>query len=151
DKMAITEGTRQLTFRLLISRIDRVANLAHAGLGLRHGDHAAILSPNRLEYLEVISGLSSAGVAVATIGPTASADEIRFICDDAAARVLFVDPALKEAAHAAAPPCVERIIPFSTDYENLLLNAADSPCRVAVSESDIFSIPYTSGATGRPK
>ncbi len=151
DKTAITEGARRLTFRSLIGRIDRVANLAQAGLGLCHGDRAAILSPNRLEYLEVIGGLSSAGVAVATIGPTASAGEIRFICNDATARVLFVDPALEETARAAAPPCVQRIIPFGADYESLLLNAVDSPCKAAVGETDIFSIPYTSGATGRPK
>jgi long-chain acyl-CoA synthetase len=151
DKIAITQGERRLTFRALIQRVDRVANLAVSGLGLRHGDHAAILSPNRLEYLEVVGGLSSAGVAAATIGPTAAANEIRFICEDSAARILFVDPALEEVARAAAPSCIEQIIPFDETYDDLLARAADSVCSIAVGETDIFSIPYTSGATGRPK
>ncbi|CAH1689147.1 Long-chain-fatty-acid--CoA ligase [Hyphomicrobiales bacterium] len=151
SKTAIIAGERRLTFAALIERIDRVANLAHAGLGLRHGDRAAILSPNCLEYMEIIAGLSSAGVATAAIGPVASGPEIRFICEDSAARVLFVDPALEEKARACVPPSVERIIPLGAPYEDLLAKSSAGLCPVEVCETDIFSIPYTSGATGRPK
>ena len=151
DKVAITETGRSLTYRRLIERIDRVSNLAHTGLGLRHGERAAVLLPNRLEYIELVCGLSSAGVAVATIGPASSLPEIRFLCEDSGARVLFVDAALETIARAAAPACVERIIVLGDEYEALLARAATSLCEVAVTEHDIFSIPYTSGATGRPK
>ena len=151
SKTAIIAGERRLTFAALIERIDRLANLAHDGLGLRHGDRAAILSPNCLEYMEIIAGLSSAGVATAAIGPAASEPEIRFICEDSAARVLFVDPALEEKARASIPPSIERIIPFGSLYEDLLVKSSTRLCPVDVSETDIFSIPYTSGATGRPK
>ncbi|MDQ2805106.1 MAG: long-chain fatty acid--CoA ligase, partial [Pseudomonadota bacterium] len=88
-KLALTDGARQLTFRQLAERIDRVANLAHAGFGIAKGARAAILAPNCLEYLELVCGLSSAGLAVATIGPAAPATEIRFICEDSAAEILF--------------------------------------------------------------
>ncbi len=152
DKLALQEETsRALSFRALVGRIDRVSNLASGGLGLRHGDRAAILAANRLEYLEVVAGLSAAGVAVASIGPTAAAAEIRFICEDSGARVLFVDPGLEDAARAAIPPCVERVIPFGTAYEDLLGRASEAPCQARTTEHDIFSIPYTSGSTGRPK
>ncbi len=151
QKIAITESGRSLTYRTLIERIDRVSNLAHSGLGLRHGERAAILAPNRLEYIELVCGLSSAGIAAATIGPASSLPEIRFLCEDAGARVLFVDAALEAAARAAAPPCVERIIVLGEPYEALLAQAATTLCDCAVTEHDIFSVPYTSGATGRPK
>ena len=150
-KIAITETGRSLAYRALIERIDRVSNLAHAGLGLRHGERAAILAPNRLEYIELVCGLSSAGVAAATIGPASSLPEIRFLCEDAGARVLFVDAALEAAARAAAPACVERIVVLGEAYEALLAQAAATPCDCNVTEHDIFSVPYTSGATGRPK
>ena len=102
DKVAIIEGARRLTYSAITQRIDRVSNFAHGGLALRHGDRAAVLLPNRIEYMELVCGLSSAGVAVATIGPAAPPPEIRFILEDSAARVLFVDPALEANARAAA-------------------------------------------------
>jgi acyl-CoA synthetase (AMP-forming)/AMP-acid ligase II len=150
-KLAIRESARELRFAALIDRVDRVSNLAHAGLGLRHGERVVLMAPNRLEYLEIVAGLSSAGLAVATIGPAASEPEIRFICEDTGARVVFVDPGLEEKLRAAMPETVERVVVIGEAYENLLLDAASTPCPVAVSEHDIFSIPYTSGATGRPK
>jgi long-chain acyl-CoA synthetase len=151
EKIAIVEGERRLTYRTLVERIDRVSNLAHAGLGLRHGDFASILSPNRLEYMELVCGLSSAGLAVSTIGPAASPAEIKFICEDSRARVLFVAPELEAAARAAAPATVERFVVLGAEHESLLSNAGSARCPVQVGELDIFSVPYTSGATGRPK
>lgn len=150
-KMAIRESCRALSYAQLAERIARVANLVHAGLGLRHGERCAVLSANCLEYMEIVCGMAEAGVAAATIGPTASAPEIRFICEDSGARVIFASPALAEAARAAAPPGVERVITIGEEYESLLAQAAATPCGVTVTEHDIFSVPYTSGATGRPK
>jgi long-chain acyl-CoA synthetase len=150
-KTAITESSRSLTYRQLIDRIDRVSNLAHAELGLRHGDRAALMMRNRLEYMELVCGLSSAGVAVATIGPASALPEVRFLCEDSGARVLFVDAELHDLAMAAIPSCVERVIVMGDGYEALLENASSAILDVGVTENDIFSIPYTSGATGRPK
>ena len=150
DKVAITESGRSLTYRSLVDRIDRMSNVA-IGLGLAKGDFAAIQCRNRLEYLELMCGLSSAGVASATIGPAASGPELRFICEDSRARVLFVDESLAEQARAFAPPTVERIIVMEREHEDLLARASSARCDVDVTEYDIFSVPYTSGATGRPK
>jgi long-chain acyl-CoA synthetase len=150
-KLAIRESGRGLTYDQLAARIRRVANLVHDGLGLRHGDRAAVLLPNRLEYMEIVAGASLAGVACATIGPVAPEPEIRFICEDSDARVLFVDPTLEAKARAAVPPSVRHVIVLGDAYEDLLVRASDAMCRVPTDERDIFSIPYTSGATGRPK
>jgi len=151
EKTAIVESGRRLSFRPLVERIDRVANLAHSGLGLRRGDFAALLLPNRLEYMELVCGLSSAGVTVAPIGPAAPPLEIQFICDDSRARVLFVAPELEAAARAAAPLSIERLIVLGPEYEELLARASSGRCGVSVAETDVFSVPYTSGATGRAK
>ncbi len=150
-KVAVTDGARQLTFGRLAERIDCVSNLAHAGFGLPKSARAAILAPNCLEYLELVCGLSSAGLAVATIGPAAPAAEIRFICEDSAAEILFVDPILEEMARAAIPGSVRHVVPLGPAYEALLARSSAARCPVEVVESDIFSVPYTSGSTGRPK
>jgi acyl-CoA synthetase (AMP-forming)/AMP-acid ligase II len=151
DKVAMREGARELRYAALVERIARVANLVHAGLGLRHGERAAVFSANCLEYMEIVCGMAEAGVAAATIGPAAAGPEIRFICEDSGARVMFVSAALEAMARAAAPPSVARFVVIGPAYEALLAEASAAPCPVAVTEDDIFSVPYTSGATGRPK
>src|SRR4249919_2270695 len=127
-----------------------------AGFARRHASRSitiadAIFMPNRLEYLELVCGLSSAGVSACTIGPTASAAEIRFICEDASARVLFVDPAREDAARAAVGDIVPHIVRVDAQYETLLSQAHHNSLPVDTNWEDIFSIPYTSGSTGRPK
>jgi len=150
EKIALTEGDRPLSYRKLVERIDRVSNMA-VGLGLRKGDHVAIQCRNRLEYLEIVAGISSVGVAVATVGPAAPGPELRFICEDSRARVLFVDQALAEQARDSVPSTVERIIVMDNEYDGLLAQARSGRVDAGITEHDIFSVPYTSGATGRPK
>ncbi|MGB8242561.1 MAG: class I adenylate-forming enzyme family protein, partial [Pseudolabrys sp.] len=150
-KTAIRQDERSLTYSSLAERILRVANMAHGHFGLAHGERAAIFMPNRIEYLELVCGLSSAGVSACTIGPTASAAEIRFICEDASARVLFVDPARQDAARAAVGDIVPHIVRVDAQYETLLSQAHHNSLPVDTNWEDIFSIPYTSGSTGRPK
>ena len=150
-KTAIREGERSLSYAKLAERVLRVANLAHGRFGLARGQRAAVLMPNRLEYIELVCGLSSAGVAVCTIGPSASSAEIRFICEDASARLLFVAPELEEIARAAAGDIVSDIVVLGERYEDLLAQARSCSLPVDTNWEDIFSIPYTSGATGRPK
>jgi len=150
-KVAIREGQRSLTYDRLAERVLRVANLAHGHFGLAHGERAAVFMPNQLEYLELVCGLSSAGVAVCTIGPAVSVAEVRFICEDSAARVLFVTPQLEELARSAVGEIVPHIVAVDQRYEDLLSQARDDSLPVDTDWEDIFSIPYTSGATGRPK
>lgn len=150
-KTALTVGDRSMTFAALIARIDRFSNVIHAGLEIAPGRTIGIVAANRLEYIEVVCGASSAGVAVTTIGPAASGAEIAFIVQDADVQALFVDPELEDLVRAHAGHRVARIIPFGPRYEDLLARAADTLCPVAIDEADVFCIPYTSGSTGRAK
>lgn len=154
-KIALRDGNRTLDYAQLVDRIDRVGALVTDGFGLGPGDNVAILSPNCLEYIEIVAGASCAGVAVATLNPRLVAREIRYICDDCGARVLFVHGSLEEMARAIDFASVERIITISEGngpdvYDGLLSQATGRPA-VAIPEWTPFSIPYTSGTTGEPK
>jgi long-chain acyl-CoA synthetase len=150
-KVALVEGKRQLRYRDLVSRIDRVANGALHGLGLSRGDHAALLAPNCLEYVELVCGLASAGLATATINARSSSREVSAIANDARARVLFVHPSAEETVREAQLDTVERVIVIGEEYERWLAQSRAVPCGVAVEEWEPFCIPYTSGTTGAPK
>ena len=97
DKIAYRHRDRTRTYRELLERIDRVTAGLTAGLGLKPGEHGAIVGKNSIEYMEIVLGASQAGVALATVNPRLSLPEIVAICDDAGARVVFADP---EAAAA---------------------------------------------------
>ncbi|QDZ11967.1 class I adenylate-forming enzyme family protein [Devosia ginsengisoli] len=149
-KTALVEGDRALTYAQLIERIDRVSNLA-VYLGLEHGDRAMVLLPNRLEYVELVLGLASAGVSAVTVGPASSAADIAFILDDCGARVLFVAPELVGRVEESGGGGIEKMIIVGPDYEALLAESSAQMCSVPTDAEDIFMITYTSGSTGAPK
>ncbi|MXW90371.1 MAG: AMP-binding protein [Rhodospirillaceae bacterium] len=150
EKIALREGERTLTYAALVDRIDRVSAMVTDGFGLGPGDNAAILAPNCLEYIEIVAGASCAGVAVATLNPRLVGREIRYICDDCGARVLFVHASLAETVRDLTLDSVERIVVLGRDYDALLAEAR--PLRPApLPEWSPFSISYTSGTTGEPK
>jgi acyl-CoA synthetase (AMP-forming)/AMP-acid ligase II len=150
-KIAVIDGSRALTYGALIERMDRLVDRARAA-GLRPGDHAAIVSRNRLEYIEVCCGLPDAGVAVATVNARLTTAEIVAICDDACARLLIVEPAHAASLRAQRFATLERIIEIGPEYEAWLADADPTAAApAAVEEWDVWTIPYTSGTTGRPK
>jgi long-chain acyl-CoA synthetase len=151
NKVAISLADRRLSYRGLVERIDRVSNLALGGLGLARGDRAALMAPNCLEFIEIVAGLSSVGVAPAMVNPRLTAPEAAYIANDSGARVLFVHESLEEVARAAELETVERIVLIGGDYEELIGSASTTAPEVAVSETDAFCISYTSGTTGNPK
>ena len=115
EKIALQEGARTLSYRHLVERIDRVSNFVLHGLEVRTGDHAAVMAPNCLEFVEIVCGLAEAGVAAAMVNPRATAEELAFICDDAGARVLFVHASLEELAASTEFVTVERIVVIGPD------------------------------------
>lgn len=139
---------RQLNFGALADRIERVVSLAREGLGLQRGDHAAIFSPNRLEYIELVAGLSAAGVAAVPVSSRVTSAELGFVCGDVEARAVFVAPDLEEVARAAQLDA--RIIVLGDAYEGLLARSQPGAFE-SVPDTDPFCIPYTAGTTGRPK
>jgi len=149
DKLALIEGQRTHTFAQFVAQADRVSALVQ-GLGLRFGETCAILAPNCLEYIEVVVGASSVGVAVATPNPRLTAREIAAICEDCGARVLFVHASLAEMARDSGFAGIEHVLVFGDSYDAALANAG-TPVLPPLQEWDAFSIPYTSGTTGRPK
>lgn len=150
-KTALSLGDVAVSYRTLVERIDRVSNLALDGLRLRPGDHVALMAPNCLEFIEIVCGLASVGVAPALINPRLTGPEAAFIADDSQARVLFVHPSLEELARSCTFASVERVVVIGEEYEELLAQARHTQPRVPVEEWEPFCISYTSGTTGQPK
>ncbi|UCG71449.1 MAG: acyl--CoA ligase [Chromatiales bacterium] len=150
-KVAYRHGDKERRYGELVERIDRVTAALSAGLGLGPGDHAAIVAKNSIEYMELIFGASQAGVALATVNPRLAPAEIAAICDDAQAKVLFVDAASADAVADTDFATVRRRFVIDHDMEDWLATAKPLATVPAVPEWSVFTIPYTSGTTGKPK
>ena len=152
EKIAVTFGDRSRSYAELSRRIDLLADATAGDLGLAKGDTVAIIARNCLEYIEIVCGVPEAGVAVATVNPRLSVAEIVAICDDCQARVLFVESDWAERLGQARFAGTPRIIELGPDYETWLAGAGNLQATLPlVEEWDAWTIPYTSGTTGKPK
>jgi long-chain acyl-CoA synthetase len=151
DELALDDLTRTRTWTELADRATRVGRFLRHDLGLAAGEHAAIVMGNRVEYLEVLLGALCSGVWVAAVNWHLTAPEIAFILEDAAARLVVVDP-----EHEA----VTREAIALTGAETPVVVAGDGLDRVLADASDEQfddddpaggTMFYTSGTTGRPK
>ena len=99
QSVAVEADGRSLSYAELADRLRRVGAAAVSEYGLRAGDVVALLSPNRIEYLEIVAGLAEAGLVVATLNPRLSPEELIAIIDDCRPALALVDPALDELQH----------------------------------------------------
>ena len=151
DKIALRMGQTQRDYATLLRRIDQLTDATIADLDLRPGDHAAIISANALEYIEIVCGVPEAGVAVATINSKMTAPEMIAALDDSQARVLFADAPTAALLQGGRFATVERVVVLGEAYETFVAAAGTPSRRPVVQEWDTWTIPYTSGTTGTPK
>jgi fatty-acyl-CoA synthase len=160
--LVVVDPPARLTYRELDDRAVRCA-AAWQELGVARGDRVAILSENRLEFLDAFFAAPKAGAIVVTLGTRLAVPELAAILDDAGPRVVLYDGvhAAKVAALRGASPAlaVERWVALDDPLDaadarhGQLLAAADlgrfRPARGA--PEDLLCLLYTSGTTGRPK
>ena len=127
-RRAVVEGERHLDWGELDTAATRVAaRLQQDGLQAR--EVIAICAPASIEYVVVFVGALRAGLTVAPISPTLTAESIAAMIADCGARRLYRGEALDAWL---APP-----------------DATPQP--VEVGPDDAFNIIYSSGTTGTPK
>lgn len=150
-KTALICGTKSLTFRSLVERINRVANMVIDDCEMTMEDTAAIIAPNCIEYFEIVCGISEIGAAIATPSPKLNKNELSAICNDAKAKILFLHSSCKDQIDAGTLDTVKKIVLIGGDYEEWISAGKIDFESHHVSETATFSIPYTSGTTGKPK
>ena len=162
---------RPISSERIVSRAENIA-LGLYALGMRKGDRAAILAASSPEWTLTDAGCQFAGVIDVPIYTTLSPESVRYIIDDSAARVLFLEdreaylrilPAIRDCASVEkfvlfSDEAVddERIISFErfeADGEALRTEQPElsQDLRDAVGPDDIATLIYTSGTTGEPK
>ncbi|MFN0140109.1 MAG: AMP-dependent synthetase/ligase [Pyrinomonadaceae bacterium] len=162
---------KQISSRQIVERAENIA-LGLYELGLRKGDRAAILAPNSPEWTLADAGCQFAGVIDVPIYTTLAPDAVRYIVDDSASKVLFLNN--KETLDRVQPilqgsTSLEKFVLFDatgidndsvTSLNELETRGAElkgqnpdliNELRTAVRSDDIATLIYTSGTTGEPK
>ena len=172
DSQVVTfegDSCRHATFGEVADRVDRLA-AALDGLGIREGDRVGTFMWNTQEHLEAYFAVPGMGAVLHTLNIRLFPDQLAWIVNHAADRVVIVDDNLVPvlARVAAELATVERFIVVGdgdasplTDavpgvemlrYEELL--AAADPTTFEwpeVDERSAAAMCYTSGTTGNPK
>ena len=148
DRIAVVDlfdpdRPREFSFRDFSGRIDAVAAGLRAA-GLVPGDRVAILALNRVEYLETLFGAMRSGCVPVMVNIKLAAQTIRFIIEDAGAKLVFSDPDLADRC-----PDGPILVKFDDAYEAFLRPGPFESYEPG--PDDIAEQPYTSGSTGRPK
>jgi long-chain acyl-CoA synthetase len=151
--VAVRDGDRTLTFAGLDARSSRLASGLLAA-GLRPGDAVAVLSGNRMEYVEIGAALAKAGLPMVPLNSRNKGADNRYVIEHCEARALILDDALAANVDDLLDE-LHVVLSFDggagRDYETFLAQAPERDPRVPVDELDPFAISYTSGTTGAPK
>ena len=150
---ALAQGDQVIDYAALDALMDRVAAALQRD-GLQAGDAIAICAHSAPTYAAVFLGALRAGVAVAPLAPSVTAEQFTAMLRDSQAKLLFAD------ADAAAAPLLHgstlRTIALnpSLDAQPLddwLAPVAVQPRAVTLQPESPFNIIYSSGTTGTPK
>ena len=163
---------KSVTHAERVPRARAIAQLA-ADLGLQPGDRAALMMPNRVEWMDIYLGLACTAISVVPLDAKFHEKEAAHILGDSGAAALFTDRSHLPLARALAPqlPALRAVIvvdataddDMSSIGETTFLRYDEAVGRVAAQassktfdervpdESTVASILYTSGTTGRPK
>ena len=144
----------------------RVGN-ALVGLGIEAADRVALLSKNRLEYLEIETGIAAACAIMVPVNWRLRSGEIESILNRSGAVAIFVDadaaPTLRELRRDGRLPLIRAVVLLdgevrdgeARDGENGYRVLVDGASSAAVPREPHFDDPheilYTSGTTGDPK
>ncbi|MEU5883570.1 AMP-binding protein [Spirillospora sp. NPDC047279] len=154
DEPAITDERGTTSWGELNATTDRLAG-ALRGLGLGVGDAIALHSGNRREHFELMCAAGHIGLRYVLVNWHWTAEELRYVLEDAGVSALFSEAEFGEVAAAAAEGlglsatvAIGGAIEGFTAYEDFVAGGPDGE-----PGDQTMGVPmiYTSGTTGRPK
>jgi acyl-CoA synthetase (AMP-forming)/AMP-acid ligase II len=159
EKEAVIYGDTRLTYRGFNARINQLAH-ALMDLGIKKGEHVAILSFNSNQYLESYYALAKMGAVAVPLNFRLHAEELKYIINNSDSVALIAGAPFVPTARNLQPelPKVREYIAVTPEpvegmlhYETLIQKYADDEPLVLVEDEDPAFIMYTAGTTGRPK
>jgi fatty-acyl-CoA synthase len=160
DRLAVVDGDRRFTYREFLDRCDRWTAALQA-MGVRPGDCVAYIAPNTHAHLEGYYAVPATGAAIVPINYRLTPDDFTYLITHSGSKVVCAHADHLDAIDSIRGQLtsVQHFValeggegrPGWIDYEAVLSTIHAAPDRVAIAETDLISINYTSGTTSRQK
>jgi len=157
DKTFLFFKDEEVTYQQLTDYMRAIA-CGLIKIGVKKGDNACLLIPNRPEFIYSFFGVMRAGAVAVPINTLLKGEEITYIVNNCEAEVIIVTDEHLDLFRSVKKDCprIKHVISTTDDddvisFEELLNTPIDEGILPTISEADHASIIYTSGTTGRPK
>lgn len=157
ERIAVINGSNgiSLTYGELDRRANRLARRLQQ-MGLRPGDHIAMVLENNLRCFEIGWAALRSGLLVTPVNRFLTPAEAAYIVEDSESRVVISSHAMRELAEGLTglmPNCSARLMVDGTidgwdSYEAVVATVSDAPLDAETLGALML---YSSGTTGRPK
>ncbi|PSB59205.1 non-ribosomal peptide synthetase [Chamaesiphon polymorphus] len=145
DAIALIFEERQLTYRQLNDRANRLANYLIAS-GVKSGELVGIALDRSIETIVAILGVLKAGGAYLPLDLSYPPERLAFMLADATVSVLLTN----QTSIARLPEHLGKTICLDRDWDEIATASSANPQQSAKSD-DLAYVMYTSGSTGQPK
>ena len=150
---ALVTPTRRLSHGELLAAARSVARAMH-GLGLRKGDHAAILMGNDEYWLTLFYGAALLGVVTVPVNTRFKAAELEFCLKQADCKAVFLAPTFLGNDYAAMLRGIElehKVVLGEACWREFAARDRGQKIPSRVKPDDLLLIQFTSGTTAYPK
>ncbi|BAM86612.1 putative fatty-acid-CoA ligase [Bradyrhizobium oligotrophicum S58] len=162
ERVAITDGSRQVTFIELERDANRFANTLVAK-GLKPGEKISTVCNNSIEFVKALFGIHRAGLVWVPINTMLGPVDMDYILGHAEVRFAIIDDNLygqPERRAALEQRGVELIAvdlagtakaAGLASFNDLIQGQSEIEPEIEINDRDLAMIIYTSGTTSRPK
>jgi long-chain acyl-CoA synthetase len=153
QQTAIVLGSRKVSYRELDETSNRIAN-ALISLGIKKGDHIAILMSRTPEWVINCFGVLAAGAAAVLLDSGAKAPELEPQLRESDSRILITEERFSPMLSSVLPnaPLVKHVLEVGTEtYNRMVTSSSPTSPSVDIQGDDEAILFYTLGVLGKNK
>ena len=153
QQTAIVLGSRKVSYRELDKTSNRIAN-ALISLGIKKGDHVAILMSRTPEWVINCFGALKAGAASVLLDAGAKAPELEPQLRESDPKILITEERFSPVLSSILPniPLLNQVLEVDTDpYRGMVANSSPASPSVDIKGEDEAILFYTLGVLGKNK
>lgn len=153
QQTAIVLGSRKVSYSELDETSNRIAN-ALISLGIKKGDHVAILMSRTPEWVINCFGALKAGAASVLLDSGAKAPELEPQLRESDSKVLITEERFSPVLSSVLPnvPLLKQVLKVGTDpYNEMIASSSPTSPSVDIEDDDKAILFYTLGVLGKNK